>query len=104
MLIANLTDAAERTDDTCRPYGHSLLYLVSRSFEGRDETPLLGMERHLVPALVTQEWGAHIRQLPCPGGAWDATSAATRATTHGGLDDDIAVQRAVASFIRSSVA
>jgi hypothetical protein len=101
-LIAHLTDAAERNDDTCKPYGHSLLYLVSRSFEDREETPLLGMERHLVPALATSLWSARTRQLPCPGGHWDARSAATRATTHGGVDDDPAVQEAVVSFIEST--
>jgi len=100
LFIANLTDAAERGDDTCKPYGHSLLYLVSRSFEDHEETPLLGMEKHLVPALVTQRWSANVRQLRCPGGMWDASSAATRATTHGGVDDDQAVRDAVASFIR----
>lgn len=102
VLIANLTDAAERTDESCRPYGRSLLYLVSRSFEDPVETPLVGMERHLVPALATSLWNAQIRQLPCPGGSWDARSAATRATTHGGVDDDPAVRQAVASFIRES--
>jgi hypothetical protein len=102
ILIASLTDAAERTDDTCKPYGHSLLYLVSRSFEGRDETPILGMEKHLVPALATSLGTARIRQLSCPGGLWDTTSGATRATTHGGLDDDSAVRDAVAAFVRSS--
>ena len=101
MLVANLTDAAERNDDTCRPYGHSLLYLVSRSFEDHEETPLLGMERHLVPALATSDWSARVRQLHCPGGRWDSTSAATRATTHGGLDDDAAVRQAVVDFIRA---
>ena len=101
LFIANLTDAAERGDDTCKPYGHSLLYLVSRSFEDHEETPLLGMEKHLVPALVTQRWSGNVRQLRCPGGMWDAASAATRATTHGGVDDDQAVRNAVASFIRS---
>ena len=59
------------------------------------------MEKHLVPALATSLWDADIRHLPCPGGAWDAKSAATRATTHGGVDDDPAVQNAVAAFIRS---
>jgi pimeloyl-ACP methyl ester carboxylesterase len=99
VLIANLTDAAERNDDTCRPYGHSLLYLVSRAFENEEETPLLGMEKHLVPALATRLSGARVRQLPCPGGRWDSASAATRATTHGGLDDDAAVRDAVVAFI-----
>jgi hypothetical protein len=99
VLIANLTDAAERNDDTCKPYGHSLLYLVSRSFEDHEETPLLGMEKHLVPALATKAWSPRVRQLRCPGGMWDGASAATRATTHGGLDDDQAVRDAVAAFV-----
>jgi hypothetical protein len=102
VLLANLTDAAERTDDTCKPYGHSLLYLVSRSFEGHKETPLLGMEKHLVPALPTHDWGAQIQQLRCPGFSWRPGEAATRATTHGGMDNDVAVRAAVASFIRNS--
>jgi hypothetical protein len=101
MFIANLTDAAERSDDTCKPYGHSLLYLVSRSFEQNEETPLLGMERHLVPALASHRWSLNVQQLRCPGGMWAGGSAATRATTHGGVDDDQAVRDAVAAFIRS---
>jgi hypothetical protein len=92
----------ERNDDTCKPYGHSLLYLVSRSFEQNEETPLLGMERHLVPALASHPWAVNVRQLRCPGGMWAGGSAATRATTHGGVDDDHAVREAVAAFIRGS--
>ena len=101
VLIANLTDAAERSDDTCKPYGHSLLYLVSRSFEQDEETPLLGMERHLVPALASHRWSLHVRQLRSPGGMWAGGSAATGATTHGGVDDDQAVRDAVAAFIHT---
>jgi hypothetical protein len=101
VFIANLTDAAERSDDTCKPYGHSLLYLVSRSFEQNEETPLLGMERHLVPALVSHRWSLSVQQLRCPGGMWAGGSAATSATTHGGVDDDDAVRDAVAAFIRA---
>ena len=99
-LLAHLTDAAERADDTCKPYGHSLLYLVSRSFEDHEETPILGMEKHLVPALPAHAWGAQVRQLRCPGGSWSGGTGATRATTHGGLDNDIAVREAVTAFIR----
>ena len=100
LLVSNLTDAAERADDTCRPYGHSLLYLVSRSFEDHEETPLLGMEKHLVPALVTRPWGAKVTQLPSPGCIRKEGSRATRAITHGGMDDDEAVREAVAEFIK----
>ena len=39
-----LSDEGER-DDTVGPYGKSLLYLVSNSFERRRETPLLGMAK-----------------------------------------------------------
>jgi len=38
--------------------------------------------------------------LRCPGGMWSGASAATRATVHGGVDDDQAVRDAVAAFIR----
>lgn len=100
VLISNLTDAAERADDTCRPYGHSLLYLVSRAFEDHEETPLLGMEKHLVPALVTHPWGANVTQLSSPGRIRQEGSKATRAVTHGGMDDDEAIRDAVAEFIK----
>jgi hypothetical protein len=100
MLVANLTDAAERADGTCSPYGHSLLYLVARSFEDHEETPLLGMEKHLVPALATHPWGAMVRQLPSPGRIFAEGSAASRAVTHGGMDVDQALQDAVVGFIR----
>lgn len=39
-----MSDTGERDDDV-GPYGKSLLYLVSNSFEERRNTPLLGMER-----------------------------------------------------------
>ncbi|RNF86414.1 N-acetylmuramidase domain-containing protein [Montanilutibacter psychrotolerans] len=99
VLIANLRDEAERSDNTCKPYGHSLLYLVARAFEEHEETPLLGMEKHLVPALPTREWGANVRQLRCPGGMWTRDTGATTASTHGGLDDDPVVREAVVSFL-----
>ncbi|GAB3381663.1 N-acetylmuramidase domain-containing protein [Lysobacter fragariae] len=100
VLISNLTDAAERADDTCKPYGHSLLYLVSRSFEDFEETPILGMEKHLTPFLPARSWGAQVRLLRTPGETWAQGMGATRATTHGGLDDDAAVRDAVAAFIK----
>jgi hypothetical protein len=99
-LVAYLSDAAEQADPTCQPYGRSLLYLVSRSFEDHVDTPLLGMERHLVPALVEHAWGAHIARLESPGGAYAVTGALTSASSHGGVDDDVAVQDAVIRHVR----
>ncbi|QJR15823.1 C1 family peptidase [Usitatibacter palustris] len=78
-----LTDAAEQQDPTCRTllgYGRSLLYLVSRSFEGGSDVPILGMEKHF-PAAV-----ARMRSVK----VFSAPSDTTRSTTHGGFDEDAA--------------
>jgi hypothetical protein len=99
-LIAHLTDDAERADPTCSPYGRSLLYLVSRAFEDQTDEAVLGMEKHLVPALVSHEWGTSITRLASPGSAFQPGDRLTVATTHGGLDDDFAVQEAVIRHIK----
>lgn len=101
VLVANLLDVAERADSTCKPYGHSLLYLVSRAFEGgRGDVPLLGMEKHLMPAIAANPWGAQITHLGSPGIAYRPADPATQATSHGGMDDDVAVQDAVIRHIK----
>ena len=112
LLVAHLTDAAERADPTCKPYGHSLLYLVSRSFEDRKETPILGLERDLVPARATLPWGAQmmavasphsdIARLPSATAIDGSASRSTEATTHGSLDDDKALQRLVFDLIHKA--
>jgi len=102
VLISHLTDAAERGDGTCAPYGHSLLYLVSRAFEEREETALLGMERYLTAALPTHAWGEHVRRLRTPGDVGTDGLSATAATTHGGVDDDAVVRAAVMRFIHGA--
>lgn len=112
LLVAHLTDAAERADPTCKPYGHSLLYLVSRSFEDKKETPLLGLERDLVPARATMPWGAQMMAVASPGSGIARLPSATtldgsssrqaEATTHGSMDDDKALQRLVFDLIRKS--
>ena len=85
-----LSDAAELQDPTLRPllgYGHSMLYLVSRSFEGGGRVPILGMERYF-PAAVAKM--ARVKVLTAP-------SPATRCTTHGGFDADDATMASVIS-------
>jgi hypothetical protein len=47
-LLYILSDAGER-DDVVGPYGKSLLYLVSNAFEGARGTPLLGMQKFIMP-------------------------------------------------------
>jgi hypothetical protein len=84
----HLTDSAEQRDPTCRPilgYGRSLLYLVSRSFEGGGEVPLIGMERH-IPREVAKLKNVKLFTSP---------SEATASTTHPGFDDDDVTMRSV---------
>jgi len=46
MTVYNLSDQLERDDQTAFIYRKSLLYLVSRAFEEKDEMPILGMQIH----------------------------------------------------------
>jgi hypothetical protein len=99
-----LSDQGERDDDV-GPYGKSLLYLVSNAFEGRFDTPLLGMQRYVQqldtlkppeaavqqifsrqvdgrPALIVSGAGPREVQLEhCDQGI-------SRSDTHGGFDND----------------
>lgn len=97
LLVAHLTDAAERSDATCAPYGRSLLWLVSRVLEEAPDTPLLGLEAHLAPAILACEWGSRTTRLAAPGGRATGDLRSTTATTHGRLPEDPAV---VAALIR----
>ncbi len=84
----HLSDSAEKQDPTCRPilgYGRSLLYLVSHSFEGGGEVPILGMEKHFPGELARLR---SVKVLVAPGGE-------IASTTHGGFDDDRATMAAV---------
>jgi hypothetical protein len=100
IFVGHLLDSAERADPTCRPYGHSLLYLVSRAFEGESDVPLLGMEKHLIPALAAHRWGERVSHLASPGGSYRSDDPLTTATSHGEVDDDFAMQDAVIRHIK----
>ncbi len=85
-----LGDDAERRD-TVGPYGKSLLYLVSHAFEGRRETPILGMQRFLEgDTELTRLFGRATGGLPglVVAGAGGAPGSASRSATHGGFDND----------------
>ncbi len=86
----HLTDKAEQEDPTCRPYGRSLLCLVSESFEGGQHARILGMQRHFDAEFGgTAALAAHI--APC------VTSTASR---HGGFDDDGPTRSQLVSFVK----
>jgi len=85
----HLSEQAEEDDPTCGPYRRSLLWLVSQSFEGGTETPILGMKRY---------FDAYAGKLPntvthvAPGDT-------SKSSTHGGFDDDATTQSKVIDFI-----
>jgi hypothetical protein len=87
VYLYNLTDALERDDTVSTPrfpflsYGKSLLYLVSRAYEEKPNTPLAGMEHYLsdpgMPKFPKLDI-AYSRRPP----------VVTESTTHGGFDND----------------
>jgi hypothetical protein len=85
-----LSDVGE-LDDEVGPYGKSLLYLVSNAFEGRRETPLLGMETYLTrdPELDAL-FGPPIDGLPAVvvAGLEQGPGCISRSSSHGGFDND----------------
>ena len=94
-----LSDVGER-DDTVGPYGKSLLYLVSNAFEGRRETPLLGMQRYIsqtareeariADADIEVLFAGNTGGLPrlVIAGAGSNKASTSRSQSHGGFDND----------------
>ena len=82
LHLFNLSQRLER-NDSVGPYRKSLLYLVSRAFEEKKKTPILGMEKHAdqVPThnkltrIISQ--GINGEEPKC----WSET--------HGGFDNDV---------------
>ena len=91
----HLSDDVELKDPTCKPilgYSRSLLYLVSRSFEGGVTTPILGMQKYFDA----------IGNLPNVH-AWTAPGIQSKSVTHGGFDDDPATMASIISLIQGKV-
>ena len=95
LNLFNLDGETERRDHTVPLYGKSLLHLVSDGFEGRRDTPILGMERAIDadPALA-RSLGLGANERPdvnvvfSPSAADAHASGRAGATTHGGLSRD----------------
>lgn len=93
--IYMMSDTGERDDDV-GPYGKSLLYLISNAFEGKRETPLLGMSRFLRDrqedrnaAVVDRELEALLAgQLIVAGESAGRLGLLSRSDSHGGFDND----------------
>jgi hypothetical protein len=101
-LLYILSDEGER-DDTVGPYGKSLLYLVSNAFEGARATPLLGMQRFLMPqpapsdALVDPAVSKLLGDRVVVAGAGGAAPhyPSSRSESHGGFDNDPATMNSL---------
>jgi hypothetical protein len=90
----HLADDIEQKDPTCRPilgYSRSLLYLVSQSFEGGVETPILGMQKYFEA----------LKNVPNTR-AWAAPGLQSKSTTHGGFDDDRTTMASVIALIKGT--
>ncbi|MBJ6980925.1 C1 family peptidase [Luteimonas sp. MC1572] len=118
--LTTLTDSAEQDDHCMRLYNKSLLYLVARALEKqprswidqrlRQGTPIAGMARFIAarePA--DQAWGhervtklieaGRLAWVQAPNDRPLGDPGASRASTHGGFDDDPATLQALISFI-----
>ena len=99
-----LSDVGER-DDKVGPYGKSLLYLVSNSFEPKRNTAILGMERFIngrnskldkafIDPVISKLFAGKVGDWPSLviSGAADASIKVgpdvSRSESHGGFDND----------------
>jgi Papain family cysteine protease len=90
-----LSDTGERDDDV-GPYGKSLLYLVSNAFEGRRDTPILGMERHIIADSDVEAFlQSHVVVAGAAGVGSDDNYPLSRSDSHGGFDNDPATMNSL---------
>jgi Clostripain family len=104
--IARLTeytmaDDLEQHDPSLRPYGKSLLYLVSNAFDDDVATPLLGMQAFLKQDLTLIRFFGLAGTEKVADIVFSKTAdtsplnARTRSATHGGFDNDIPTMTSV---------
>lgn len=83
MYIYYLNDTLEQ-DDSVGPYRKSLLYFVSRSFEDKLPSKILGMEKYLKKGIKPKP--ANLKLIVSNGKT--TKKSKTASTTHGGFDND----------------
>ena len=96
LLMFTMTEEAEREDDLIEPagipiYGKSLLYLISRAFEPKRKTPILGLDetlRRMTPRCWLSSTAVARRLELSPRGRQAAQPATARAKRHGCFDND----------------
>lgn len=101
LTAYTMTDELEQADSSLRPYGKSLLYLVSGAFEDTVPTPILGLQRSLKRDLALIRFFGLAGTEKVADVVFSATgetaplSARSRSVTHGGFDNDIATMTSV---------
>jgi hypothetical protein len=107
VLMCTMTEEAEREDDLIEPagiplYGKSLLYLVSRAFEPKRKTPILGLQETLLQDAVLNAYfsggGGRLELSPSAGNPPNPNCTARR---HGCFDNDTPTMRTVAGLVRN---
>ena len=71
-------------DDSVGPYGRSLLWLVSRAFEDKRDTPILGMNTYLKAAVNVKALLGDVVISVSQG----KSGSETASKSHGGFDND----------------
>jgi len=102
FTLFTLTDKAEQDDHCAHIYNKSLLYLVSHAFEKRpriplfrDGEPILGMAKWIQDAIREDERiealfkEKSVQWVQAPNHFKEGSPSASRATSHGGFDDDV---------------
>lgn len=79
-----LLNEKQEEDDSVGPYGRSLLWLVSRAFEDKRNTPILGVKSFLDDEQGLKRFLGDIVVSPVEG----RPGQETQSKTHGGFDND----------------
>ena len=98
MQVFSLTDEMEKDDQVGQIYRKSLLYLVSRAFEEEVPEEILGMQKYTNPLrdeLEIKDLGDKFKIFYSNS----EDSSATKSTTHGGFDNDVATMNSVLETI-----
>ena len=100
-----MTDDLEQLDHTVRPYGKSLLYLVSGAFEDAVPTRILGLQKSLkqeAPLIRFFGIAGTEKMADIVFSRSDAAAsmnARSESVTHGGFDNDVSTMTSVARRI-----
>lgn len=79
-----ILDEKQEEDDSVGPYGRSLLWLVSRAFEDKRDTPILGMKCFFDKYPTLKHLANNVVVSPIKG----TPGCESYSATHGGFDND----------------